>query len=106
MKYLITESKINDLIKKFILEEFPNVYSVKFYPTSVTLGSSEGFPSIVRTEIVVVIDNIDDRLNRSQLWDLRHKIQDSVDKVFGLNTEKYGSEWGFKFFQLSIRSIT
>lgn len=105
MKYLLTESKINDLIKKFALKSFPEVSDVFFTTKSVMLGSTEGRPIIEQTIINVVINNSNNEMTKQQLYKLQKKIVNSIDSMFSLEHSNYESEWDFRIYQLAVCEI-
>ena len=105
MKYIITESKFDGLIERYILKKYSKVKDVTFKNKKVMLGS-RGFEIIDSTIIVVTLDNSDNKMTQIQLSDLRKEIINDVDRVFGLDWQKYGSPWGFMFRQLALVNIT
>lgn len=105
MKYLITESKMNETIKKVILDEFPVVSEVRFTKLKVTLGSSQGTPTVDRTVIWVILNNSQNQYDRRQLLEIRDDIRSKVDGIFGLGINDYGSEWEIEFRQVAIVSL-
>ena len=54
MKYLITESKFNSLIKKTLLNRFPTIGGVTFTKYPVLLGDTREI--IERTNIIIFLD--------------------------------------------------
>lgn len=105
MKYIITESKINDAIKKIVLEEFPIVNEVRFTKLTVMLGSTKGIPKIDRTVIWLILDNSNNQYNRSQLMVIKKDIRNKINGIFGLRIEDYESEWDIEFRQIAIVSL-
>lgn len=104
MKYIITESKINGLIERYILKKYSKVKDVTFKNKKVMLGSDRKI--IDSTTIVVTLDNSDNKMTQIELSDLRKEIINDVDQVFGLDWQEYGSPWGFMFRQLALVNIT
>jgi hypothetical protein len=105
MKFLITESKLVESIKKFILQEYPEVGDVFFTTKRVVLGSIKGLPVIEQTIINVVINNSKNQLKKDYISKLETNIIESVDSVFNLKYEDYGSLWDFKIYQLAITDL-
>lgn len=105
MKYIITESKVNLIIKKVILDEFSMVKEVRFTNLKVVMGSSQGAPTIERTVIWVILDNGQNQYDRNQLIEIRRNIRSLVDGIFGLDLGKYGSEWDIEFRQVAMVSL-
>jgi hypothetical protein len=105
MKYILTESKLEGLIEKFITKSFPLVYKVYFTKRDKILGSSEGRPTVEETIINIILDNSDNSMNRQDLFKLESEIRNKVDDYFSLDYQKYGSDWGFNFRQLAVVGI-
>lgn len=105
MKFIITESKVNQTIKKVILDEFSMVKEVRFTNIKVVMASSQGAPTIERTVIWVIFDNSQNQYDRNQLIEIKRNIRSIVDGIFGLDFEKYGSEWDIEFRQIAMVSL-
>ena len=105
MKYIITESKLEGSIKKFVLQEYPDVSDVFFTTKKVALGSSVDRPVINETIINVIINNSKNQLKRDYTYNLESDIIDSVNTVFNLKYDEYGSGWDFKIYQLAITHL-
>lgn len=105
MKYLITESKLNQTIKNFILENFPIVEKVEFGTLKVVLGSLEGSPVVDRTVVRILINNSQNKYNFSELKKLSNQMKNTIDGMFGLNSDEYGSEYEFEFQQIATVSL-
>ena len=96
MKYIITESRINNLLEKYILERFPMVKNVSFTTKKVQLA---GEPNSRGEKII-------DRnvINLSWDWEemewspnrMTKSIMVDVNRMFGLNIGEYGSDWDIK----------
>lgn len=103
MKYLITESQQENIIKKFIMSNFNRVTDVKFKTKTVQYASGpvNGKTNGTRTEIICIVDNTDPdtKLNSVDLLRLRKEIIRLTDRTFNLNYDRYGSEWGFVFMK-------
>ena len=102
MKYLITENRVNETIKKYIMTMYPIVYDVKFNIVKKVLGSNEGMPVVEETVIVVIFNDSNNDLNINVLYSTREEIINLVDTTFNLKHKLYGSNWDFKFFKLSV----
>jgi len=99
MKYVISESKKEDVIKKFIMSTFDRVDDVWYEKRSVFYGSGpiNGKDRGEQTIIIVLVNNLDDELSNQDLRELKRKIIDKTDKVFNLKYNTYGSNWEFGF---------
>ena len=106
MKYLINENKLTETIETYILKNYPEVDKVYFTKKGVYLASgefeNEEDRSISRTIINIVLDNMDGNYKTHQLRQMSIPIRRTVDSMFGLGVEEYGSKWDFNFRQLGI----
>lgn len=106
MKYLINKNKLTETIESYILKNYPEVAKVYFTKHGVYLGSGEfendEDRSISRTIINIVLDNMEGKYKPHQLRQMSSPIRRTVDSMFGLGVEEYGSKWDFKFKQLGI----
>ena len=103
MKYLITESQQENIIKKFIMSNFNRVTDVIFKIKTVHYGSGpvNGKSNGTRTDIICIVDNTnpETELNNVDLLRLRKEIIRLTDRTFNLEYDKYGSDWGFTFIK-------
>jgi hypothetical protein len=109
MKYLITESKIESTIESFLRSSFSEVVDVKFKRVGVVLGSETPSRRIERTNIEILIDpegilngNFNPKKGHFVGDNLKIEIWQTINSMFSLNMEKYGSEWDIEFLVLSI----
>jgi hypothetical protein len=95
MKYVITESKMNSVIKDFLLGN-TDIIKVEFGTQRVGLGSGpnkKGETSILQKQIFIYIDNIDGDKTYGQLIEMKKSIWSTLKNLFNLDFESYGSEW-------------
>jgi hypothetical protein len=96
MKYIITESRINNLLEKYILERYPMVRDV-FFTTKLTRLAGEpnerGENDIIRN--VININFKDGKMTHSSSYTGR-QIRNDVNSMFSLDIDKYGSDWGME----------
>ena len=99
MKYVISENKKEDVIKKFIMTTFDRVDDVWYEKRTVLYGSGpiNGKDRGEQTIINVLVNNLDDELSNLDLRELKRKIIDKTDKIFNLKYNTYGSKWEFGF---------
>jgi hypothetical protein len=104
MKYLITESQKENVIKKYILSNFDRVDNVWFTNRSVYYGSGPINGKDRGEEIIinVLVNNLDDELTKPNLFELKQSIISKTDKTFNLGYNRYGGGWGFSFSQKII----
>jgi hypothetical protein len=104
MKYVISENKKEDVIKKFIMSTFDRVDDVWYKKRSVFYGSGpvNGKDRGEVTIINVLVNNLDDELSTQDLRELKIKIIDKTNKVFNLKYNTYGSNWEFGFHKKVI----
>lgn len=102
MKYLITESKISELIKDYILKNY-DVADVEFNTKRVQLGSGpndKGESIINRKVITITINNLNKRMNIDEVKEIKNSILRNLNNVFNIDSGVYGSEWELKFYQI------
>jgi hypothetical protein len=104
MKYLITESQKENIIKKYILSNFDRVDDVWFTNRSVYYGSGPINGKDRGEEIIIniLVNNLDNELTKPNLFDLKQSIISKTDKTFNLGYNRYGGGWGFSFSQKII----
>ena len=118
MKLLLTENRLNDLIKDTLLREFPSIYTVNFKPVR-TLSSSDGKSkkrTVNHIQIYLVPENLSqvhpvgslvvyqtnlEAVARQQ----KKEIYQFVKNHFPVDTEEFGSNWGIDFFYLKPERI-
>lgn len=118
MKLLLTENRLNDLIKDTLMREFPSIYTVHFQPVS-TLSVSDGkTKKIAKTHIQIYL--VPESL--SQVYpggslvtyqtnfaavarQQKKEIYQFVKNHFPVDTEEFGSNWGIDFFYLKPERI-
>jgi len=107
MKYLITESQKENIIKKYILSNFDRVDDVWFTNRSVYYGSGPINGKDRGEEIIinVLVNNLDDELTKPNLFELKQSIISKTDKTFNLGYNRYGGGWGFSFSQKIIQKF-
>ena len=109
MKYIITENSLKKSIAQYLKESFPEIISVNFRTKSVMLAS-DGGRRIERNVIEVVADPFNARegnrlYNYSEAKKLKSRIWDSLNSMFGLGFEEYGSDWEMSYFIIKIESM-
>lgn len=109
MKYIITENNLKKSIAQYLKESFPEIISVNFRTKSVMLAS-DGGRRIERNVIEVVADPFNARegnrlYNYSEAKKLKSRIWDSLNSMFGLGFEEYGSDWEMSYFIIKIESM-
>ena len=108
MKYLITESKIESTIESFLKSSFDEVVGVKFNKVDRILAYDDG-KRIEVNIIEILIDpegilkgNFNPKKGYYVGEDLKIEIWQTINSMFSLNMEKYGSKWDIEFLILSI----
>jgi len=109
MKYVITKNTLKHSIERYLKESFPEIVSVNFKTKSVLLAS-DGGRKIERNVIEVIADPFNARefnklYNYSDAKKLKSKIWNSLDSIFGLGFEEYGSEWDMDYFIIKIEKM-
>jgi hypothetical protein len=107
MKYIITESKINNMIKDYILKN-QDVIDVDFETKRVHLGSGpneKGETSVEQKVIVIYINNIKNTKNYGELKSIKLDVANSLENLFGIDFRTYGSEWDLNVYQVKRAEI-
>lgn len=107
MRYIITESRIEGLVKEFILNNY-DVVNVDITTKQVKLGSGpnrEGKDIINRKVINVEINNDNNRDNYYNIIQIGIKIGEDLKNYFGFALGEYGSEWGLKIYALIRKEV-
>lgn len=107
MKYIITESRIENLVKEFILNNY-DVANVDITIKKVKLGSGpnkEGHTFIDRKIINIDVNNYDGRYNDYKVAQIGVKIGENLNSYFGFSLGEYGSEWGLKVYSLVRKEL-
>ena len=109
MKYIITESKLNNTIESFIRKTYPEVVSVSFNQKNV-LSAGQGYRVRSVTLISIIVDPhkiLDGNISGSFQGydrDIRRNIRNDL-KIFGLELDKYGSDWDIEVFGIKLEVI-
>lgn len=107
MKYLIKEEKINNLIENYIKSNIDDVVWVKFKKGEVFLAHDD--ITIESTTIIVLVDTIgilEGNLYSNKMdYTIRTEIWNTLNTVFGLDMDKYGSKWDLEVLQLKATVI-
>lgn len=107
MKYIITESKLGNIIKDYILKRY-DVIDVELTTKTVYLGSGpdkKGRTQYEKNVIEVYIDNIKKKKTHQEIMDIKRKLWNQLISLFGLRLDKYGSEWGLTVFEVKREEI-
>ena len=107
MKYIITESRIEGLVKEFILDNY-DVVNVDITTVKVKLGSGpnkEGKDIIDRKVINVDIKNDNNRDNYYNIIQFGTKIGEDLKNYFGFALGEYGSDWGLKIYVIIRKEV-
>lgn len=116
MKLLLTENRLNDLIKDTLMREFPSIYTVIFQPFR-TLSVSDGKSKkilVTHIQIYLVPENLQEvypLLSSSQInfeavaRQQKKEIYQFVKNHFPVEIEEFGSDWNIDFFYLKPSRI-
>ena len=108
MKIIITESKFENVIKDYILNEYDNIVDVEFGTKRVHLGSGpneKGETEVNQKVIMVTLDNLKQKKTHGELRENTRKIGRVLESVFGIDFTSYGSEWNLKFYQIKKEEL-
>ena len=109
MKYLITESRINETIKQYLESNYDYIVSVSFNQKNV-LSAGQGYRVRSVTLISIIVDPhkiLDGNISGSFQGydrDIRRNIWNDL-KIFGLGLDKYGSDWDLEVFGIKLDVI-
>ena len=109
MKYLITESRFNNAIEKFLKAKYDSIVSVFFRKSNVWLASEDR--SIERTVITVIVDPYKildgnfDGIFKQYDRNIRREIWNDLNTLFTLNVDKYGSDWDIEVYGIKLEHI-
>lgn len=108
MKYIITESKMENMIKNYILNDDNDVVDVDFGTQRIMLGSGpneKGETIVTQKVIMVTFDNVKNKKTLGKLRESTRKIAKTLEGLFGINFRHYGSEWALKFYQIKKEEL-
>lgn len=103
MKYIITEGRMNNMIKEYILKNY-DVVDVVFDIKRVHLASGpnkKGETSVVQTTIEIYINNIKNTKTFVDLQNIKTGIMFNLEQLFGIDFRTYGSEWDLTFYEVT-----
>lgn len=107
MKIIITESKIENIIKKYIMMQ-DHVYDVDFETNRVHLGSGpndKGETSVMQTNIIVYLNNVKNDVGHMTLFNIKLSIIRNLESFFNIDWRPYGSRWSFTFYEITRKPI-
>lgn len=109
MKYIITENTLRNSIERFLKESFPEIISVNFKEKKVLLASDRD-RIITRRVIDIIADPYGVRDGNTKFVykdakELKSRIWNSLDTMFSLGFEKYGSEWEMNYSVIKIEEM-
>lgn len=103
MKYIITEGRMINMIKEYILKNY-DVVDVVFDIKRVHLASGpnkKGETSVVQTTIEIYINNIKNTKTFVDLQNIKTGIMFNLEQLFGIDFRTYGSEWDLTFYEVT-----
>ena len=107
MKYLITENKMESMIKEYILKNY-DVLDVEYTASKSYLASGpneKGETNVTVKVINVYIENFKHQKRRSDMKDIKSSIWNALDGLFGIDLGMYGTEWELKVYQVKREEI-
>ena len=108
MKYIIRESKMENMVKDYILSNYDNIADVEFGVKRVHLGSGpneKGETSVNQKVIMITLNNLKDKKSRSELHQITREIAYTLERLFGVDFRTYGSDWDLKFYQIKKEEL-
>jgi hypothetical protein len=107
MKYLITENRMESMIKDYILKNY-DVLDVEYTTSMSYLASGpneKGETNVTVKVINVYIENFKHLKRRSDMKDIKSSIWNVLNGLFGIDLGMYGTEWGLKVYQVKREEI-
>lgn len=92
MKYLITESRLESSIVKYIKGHYPQVEGVGFSHGKVRYCSNSNVVDEY-TDIIVIFDRENHPMSTNDIASLWVNLRDNVGDLFNLELEEYCSKW-------------
>lgn len=108
MKYIITESRLENMVKDYILSNYDNIADVEFDVKRVHLGSGpneKGETEVDQKVIMVTLDNVKNKKTPGELRESTRKIARVLESVFGIDFRIYGGEWDLRFYQIKKEEL-
>jgi hypothetical protein len=96
MEVLIKEQRLNNIIEKYILELYPVVKSVTFTTKDVYLASGDKSERRTIQRNIINVGFKGGEMQNSPTLTLR-RIRGSINRMFGLNIDESGSNWGIEY---------
>lgn len=107
MKYLITENKMESIIKDYILNNY-DVMDVEYTESRVHLGSGpndKGQTDVTQKVINVYIENFKHKKRYGDLKQIKSSLWNTLGSLFGIDLTKYGSEWDLRVYQVKREEV-
>jgi len=108
MKIIITESRMENLIKKYIPNDENDIVDIEFETKRIVLGSGpneKGETSVDRKVIMITIDNVKNKKTPSEIREITRKIASNLENLLGIDFRSYGSEWDLKFYEIKKEKL-
>lgn len=99
MKVVIKESKYNNLIENYILNGYPVVKNVTFTTKDVYLASGDKSERRTIQRNIINVGFKGGKMQNSPTRTLR-EIRADVNRMFGLDIDMSGSDWGIEYKML------
>jgi len=107
MKYIITENRIESMIKEYILKNY-DAMDVDFKTKRVHLGSGpneKGETKIVRKVVEVYINNVKSEKKYNELKEIKSSLWSVLEDLFGIDLTSYGNEWELVVYSVERKEI-
>jgi len=107
MKYLITENRMESMIKDYILKNY-DVLDVEYTTIKSYLGSGpneKGEINVTVKVINVYIENFKHQKRHSEILEIKSSIWNVLNGLFGIDLGMYGTEWALKVYQVKREEV-
>jgi len=98
---------MESMIKEYILNNY-DVMDVEYTTKKVHLASGpneKGETQVTQKVINVYVENFKHQKKYSEIKEIKSKLWNTLNGLFGLDLDKYGNEWDLIVYQLNRQEI-
>jgi len=107
MKYIITENKMESMIKEYILKNY-DVLDVEYTESNAYLasGPNKNGETTIKVKVInVYIENFKHQKRLSDIQKIKYSLWETLEGIFGINLSEYGTKWDLNVYQLKREAI-
>ena len=109
MKHLITESRLNQVIEKYLYNSYDYIVSVSFQEKSVLLGHENEMNYVTTISIIIdpykILDGNIKTGFKGYNSEIRRELWNNLNSFFGLGLGEYGSAWDVEVYGITLHRI-